>query len=139
MLPDFDVKLIQALIGIFAGMLVAGGMFAFVTMIGVVTRMAGRTKTNSCAGLYEDMVVLGATVGNVLFFYSLPFFRGVVWQIGYGFFSGIYIGCLSVALAEMLNVVPVFSRRIRLKKGLGAFIIAFSLGKLAGGILDFFF
>lgn len=131
-------SVIYAVVGFLSGALVAAGMFAFVTMIGVVTRMAGRTKTNCHAMLYEDMVTGGAAFGNVLFFYEPILGLGAGMRVLVGFFAGVYIGCLAVALAEMLNVVPIFSRRARLKRGLGAFVIVFALGKMLGGLLDFF-
>ena len=46
--------------------MVAAGVFAFITLIGVVTRLAARTKTVKHIMLYEDMVVLGRTLGNIL-------------------------------------------------------------------------
>lgn len=128
-------------IGIASGGLVAAGMFAFVTMIGVVSRMTAETKTVKNVMLYEDMVVLGAAVGNVLFFYSISLragMLGAVLQAFFGFFSGVYVGCLSIALAEMLNVVPIFAKRAKLKRGLTAFVLTFAFGKLAGAFIDFF-
>ncbi|MBQ9119577.1 MAG: stage V sporulation protein AB [Lachnospiraceae bacterium] len=131
-------KVLYAVLGLLSGALVAAGMFAFITMIGVVTRMAGRTKTNRYAMLYEDMVTIGATTGNVLFLYEPYLALGASARVVVGFFAGVYVGCLAVALAEMLNVVPIFARRIRLRRGLAAFVVVFALGKLVGGLLDFF-
>lgn len=132
---------VLAVIGIASGALVAAGMFAFVTMIGVVSRMAARTKSIARAMLYEDMVIIGAAAGNLLFHYE-PTFRapwmGGVWQGLFGFFSGVYVGCLSIALAELLNVVPIFSRRIKLHRGLTAFVLSFAFGKLVGAVIHFF-
>ena len=128
-------------VGIASGGLVAAGMFAFVTMIGVVSRMTAATKTVKNVMLYEDMVVLGAALGNVLFFYSISLQAGMLGaalQAFFGFFSGVYVGCLSIALAEMLNVVPILAKRAKLKRGLTAFVLTFAFGKLVGAFLDFF-
>lgn len=130
-----------AIIGAASGGLVAAGMFAFVTMIGVVTRMTAETRTIRYVMLFEDMVVIGAAVGNVLFFYNIMLHAGVMGaflEVLFGFFSGVYVGCLSIALAEMLNVVPIFSKRVHLKRGLTAFVLTFAFGKLFGAFLDFF-
>lgn len=127
--------------GVCSGALVAAGMFAFVTMIGVVSRMAARTKSVRMVPLYEDLVVLGAAIGNVLFLYEpnlqMPAL-GATLQLVFGFFAGIYVGCLSIALAELLNVVPIFSRRIKLNRGLTAFVLTFAFGKLLGAVIDLF-
>lgn len=128
-------------IGICSGGLVAAGMFAFVTMIGVVSRMTARTKTVRHIMLYEDLVIIGAAVGNILFLYEPALIMpsaGAVWRLVFGFFAGVYVGCLSIALAELLNVVPIFSRRVRLHRGLTAFVLTFALGKLLGAVIDLF-
>lgn len=129
-------------VGIASGGLVAAGMFAFVTMIGVVSRLAAGTKTVSRTLLYEDFVVVGAAAGNVLFHYEPYLFSsgaaGVICTV-FGFFAGVYVGCLSIALAELLNVVPIVARRVRLTRGLTAFVLTFAAGKLIGAVLDFYF
>ena len=129
------------IIGICSGLLIAGGMFAFVTMIGVVSRMAAVSKTMAHAMLYEDCVVVGAAIGNIFIHYRPVI--GFGWMSEpvlafFGFFAGIYIGCLAIALAELLNVVPIFSKRINLHRGFAAFVIAFSIGKFIGAFVDFF-
>lgn len=141
----FDNKWISGallgIIGLASGGLVAAGMFAFVTMIGVVTRLTAETKTIKNVMFYEDMVVAGAAIGNILFFYKVMLntgAAGVFLEAIFGFFSGIYVGCLSIALAEMLNVIPIFSKRVHLKRGLTAFVLTFAFGKMAGSFIDFF-
>ena len=128
-----DIRyIILGFMGLSAGLLVAGGMFAFITMIGVVQRMSARSKTSKYITIYEDLVVFGATLGNLIFLYEwqLPF--GYILLAMYGLFSGLYVGCLSFALAETLNVLPVFSKRIKLKIGLPFIILLFALGKTFG-------
>ncbi len=129
------------IIGVCSGALVAAGMFAFVTMIGVVSRMAAYTKSVRLVLLYEDLVVIGAALGNACFLYepSLPMpATGAVWRLVFGFFAGVYVGCLSIALAELLNVVPILSRRVKLNRGLTAFVLTFATGKLLGAVIDLF-
>ena len=56
----------------------------------------------------------------------------------YGLASGVFSGCLSVALAEVLNVFPVLFRRMGIKTGLEILITFFAFGKVAGGLVYFF-
>ncbi|MDE7326309.1 MAG: stage V sporulation protein AB [Lachnospiraceae bacterium] len=142
MFREWCIQAALLVIGICSGGLVAAGMFAFVTMIGVVSRMTARTKSIRHIPLYEDLVVVGAAVGNILFLYepSLVMPRmGATFSLLFGFFAGINVGCLSIALAELLNVVPIFSRRIKLNRGLTAFVLTFAFGKLVGSVIDLFF
>ena len=62
---------------------------------------------------------------------------GTLIQIVFGLFAGIFVGCLALAIAEMLNTIPVFARRIGFRHGLGVAILAVALGKLAGSLIYF--
>ena len=129
---------LSMLIGFSSGMIVAGGIFAFIAVIGIVPRLAQRTKTEAYIPLYEDAIVLGGVFGASTFFihYSIPIGAAAVCFLS--FCIGIFIGCLAVSLAEVLNVVPVFMRRARLTKGLPLFITVLALGKLFGSLIYFF-
>lgn len=122
------------LIGLCGGLLVAGGLFAFLVLVGVVTRLAAGTKTAKHMLFYEDMALLGGTAGNLfyLYWFSLPL--GTVFLGLYGIASGIYVGCLAAALAEVINMLPVLSERLNLKKGMAVLMLLFALGKAAGSL-----
>lgn len=125
---------ILAIIGVAAGFLVAAGVFAFAVMVGVVSRIVARTKTVKHIGLVEDSIVLGGTLGSLVSIYqpTLPF--GAWFLAMYGVFSGVHAGCLAIALAETVNVIPVFAHRIRIKLGLAYIVTAFAFGKMFGAL-----
>lgn len=54
-----------------------------------------------------------------------------------GFFTGCFVGCLALSIAEMLDSIPIFARRVRLKWGIGIAIFMVALGKMAGALLYF--
>jgi len=54
-----------------------------------------------------------------------------------GVFAGMFVGCLALAIAEMLNSIPIFARRIGFRHGLGVAITAAALGKLLGSLIYF--
>ena len=62
---------------------------------------------------------------------------GVFWQGVYGLFAGMFIGCLALAIAEMLDSIPIFARRISFRHGIGLAILSMAAGKLCGSILYF--
>ena len=62
---------------------------------------------------------------------------GGVILILWGFFAGMFVGCLALAIAEMLNSIPIFSRRIGFRHGLGIAITAAAFGKLTGSLIYF--
>ncbi len=107
-------QMLLAVIGISSGMIVAGGLFSFITGLGVISDFADRTHTGEHVLLYEDAVSVGGILGNIFFLFqvSVP---GAGWFLPvFGLLAGIFTGCWAMALAEMLEVFPIFVRRIKL-------------------------
>ena len=46
-------------IGIVSGIIIAGGLFAFIVKIGVITRLVTATRTAKYISVYEDVLVVG--------------------------------------------------------------------------------
>lgn len=142
-----------ALSGLTAGFAVAGGVFTVFTAVGLVPRFADRTASADRILLYENGIVAGTFFGTFFDLYKECGFRpmqmvkqwmqasGAVFQNGflvaYGIFTGIYVGCLAVSIAEILDSIPIMARRVRLKRGIGIVLAAFAFGKLAGSVLYF--
>ena len=123
-----------AFIGLCGGLLVAGGLFAFLALVGVVTRLAAGTTTAKYLMFYEDMSLLGCVGGNLLFLYGFSLPLGNVLLGMYGIGAGVFTGCLAAALAEVVNMLPVLSERVSLKKGMTGIMTLFALGKVAGSL-----
>lgn len=124
--------------GLCCGFAVAAGVFAFITMLGIVPRMAARTKTERHIVCYERMIILGGTLGNIWIVFMVPFHASVFFLALYGVTAGIYIGCLAMALAEMLRLLPIFVNRLQIKEGFPILVAALAAGKLAGTLFQFF-
>lgn len=132
-------NIILVIIGLTSGVAVAGGVFAFITMIGIIPRMASRTDTAKHMMLYEDAVTLGGSLANAAFIFQWKLPVGVIGMIIFALSSGIFIGCLAVALAEVLDVVPVFAKRINLTQGMPVIVLSLALGKCLGSLYQLFF
>ena len=126
------------LIGLSGGVIVAGGMFTALFTVGLIPRFAGKTHTGSHVMIYESAVIFGTIWGNLvsMYHFSVPF--GNVTMALYGLFSGIFVGCLALAIAEAFNGIPIFARRINFRRGLGIGILALAIGKFVGNMLYFF-
>ena len=137
------------------GLLSAAGVFTVLVAVGLVPRFAGKTHTAHYVLLYEEMVIFGTLAGcfaTVFPKYSqwgsflqerfpekmrLWMATGVAAQAVFGLFSGMFIGCLALAIAEMLDSIPIFARRISFRHGLGWAILGMAAGKLCGSLLYF--
>ncbi len=128
-MSDRVLTVVYYLTGISFGAAVAAGLFAFITTVGVVTRLAAGTKTAKHIKLYETIAIFGVTLANGFDLFQWEIFCGVIVRILCGLFFGVFVGCLAAALAEVVNVFPVMTRRIRLKVGMPYLVLAFALGK----------
>ena len=127
-------NVIFVIVGLCGGLLVAGGLFAFLALVGVVTRLAAGTTTAKYLMFYEDMSLLGCVGGNLLFLYGFSLPLGNVFLGMYGMGAGVFTGCLAAALAEVVNMMPVLSERVSLKKGMTGIMLMFALGKAVGSL-----
>ncbi|MGN6714867.1 stage V sporulation protein AB [Anaerocolumna jejuensis] len=125
-------------LGLTAGILIAAGTVAFITIVGVLTRLAIRTDTAKRILLYEDIVVVGATFGNILELFRLPIPVGTVGLMIIGLFIGCFIGCLAVALEEVIQIFPIMTHRLKLKMGIPIIVLFLALGKGLGAFFQLF-
>lgn len=144
-----------AVLGLSFGLLAAAGVFTVLIAVGLIPRFAGKTHTSDHVFLFEEMVVAGTIVGSFLSIFTrysqigaflqlrLPDLNGV-WLGGgnmilavFGLFCGMFVGCLALAIAEMLDSIPIFARRISFRHGIGLAVISMAFGKLAGSLFYF--
>lgn len=128
-MSDGLLTVVYYLLGISFGTAVAAGLFAFIATVGVVTRLAAGTKTAKYLMLYETVAIVGVTLANGFDFFQWQISLGLIFRWGCGLFTGAFVGCLAAALAEVVNVFPVMTRRIKLKVGMPYLVVAFALGK----------
>ncbi|MCI8901414.1 MAG: hypothetical protein HFH76_12490 [Lachnospiraceae bacterium] len=132
------------IIGISSGIMVSAGVFTVLFVVGLVPRFAGRTDTARCELFYEECLIFGAVLADVISVFpikgslgSCPDILLTVLLIFIGMFAGIFFGCLSIALAEVLDGIPIFARRVKLKMGVSIAVLAVALGKIAGSLVYF--
>lgn len=130
--------LLLGLFGLCAGAALSAGAFAFLLMLNIVPRMVGKTRTGNRIILYENMIILGAILGNlytVFLGWRLPL--GHIFLGIYGIGAGFFVGCMAAALAEILKAFPILFRRVNLNTGLWLVVLAMALGKSAGSLYYF--
>ncbi len=150
---------IKYLLTVFAyfgfGLLSSGGVFTVFVTVGLVPRFADKTHTAAKIVLYENCIVAGAILGCILSvygdFFTEKFGKAALnliprWGLWgnlilavFGIFAGMFVGCFAIAIAEMLNTIPIFTRRISLGKGVGIVMLCLALGKTVGSLIYFYF
>ena len=137
------------------GLLSAAGVFTVFSTVGLVPRFAGKTHSAKEIFLYENMIVLGTIVGALISIWPQKWNQGLiqlevitgnplfwwwsqrVWLIIIGLFSGMFVGCFALSIAEMLDSIPIFTRRIAFRKGIGLAVCSVAAGKLCGALFYF--
>ena len=132
-------QLLLILIGFGSGLVISGAVFAFIAIIGVVPRLAQKTKTTKYIMLYEEAIIFGGIFGisSVIFDYYIPigpFFVAII-----SFCIGIFYGTLAVSLAEVLDVIPILTRRTRLRQGIAYLVVSLAIGKMLGSLLYYMY
>lgn len=125
-------------IGLVCGFSVASGSFAFAVKLGIIPQMAGKSKTAGRVVTYENATIAGGIAGNIISVFSdiqLPL--GRIFLGTFGLCAGIFVGCLAVALAEIIDVYPIIYRRMKLKIGMEWVLGAAAFGKMAGALFYF--
>ena len=126
------------LIGLVAGVVISGGIFAFIVVIGIVPRLVQRTKTARHILLYESMITLGGVVAGATLLGD-RLLTAFVWaEVLIGASYGVFLGCLAVAVAEVFNVLPIMCRRIKLAKDIPWLLLVLALGKTVGVFVYYF-
>lgn len=125
-------------VGLMSGFAVAGGTFALFIALSIVPRIIGKSSTAQQIFRYENAIMAGGVLGNIATVYTnirIPL--GSPFLILYGLCSGVQVGCLVMALSEIMNVFPIIFRRMKLKIGMSWVITAMAVGKVVGGLWYF--
>ena len=147
-------QILLGVVGLAGGLGVAGGVFTTLIAVGLIPRFAGKTHTAKHIFLYEEMVVCGTIFGGMIsvffpfldivdFACRVPFLREAYPYVGglilvlFGLFAGIFVGCLALAIAEMLDSIPIFARRMKFRHGVGIVILCMAIGKTVGSLIYF--
>ena len=133
-----EAQLLLGLIGISSGFVIAGGVITLIVGLGIITRYAGITHTGSRIMLYENSIILGGIFGNLLTVHLVSIPLGRVGLLIMGVCSGIFVGGWIMALAEIVDFFPVFTRRLGIVKGLSFIVIVIAIGKVAGSLFHFY-
>lgn len=119
------------------GVLVGGAYAAFVTLIKVFPRLLQFTDTFKYQIFYKYLFIISTLIFTLVYFLNFNIKTGLIGAIFGGFFSGIFLGVFSSALAETLNVVPVISKKFKIKKKLVIVFSSLILGKVCGAFYYF--
>lgn len=130
-------QVLLIIIGLSSGAVIASGFFSFIVGLGIISKFADRTQTADWVNRYEDLITIGGALGSILYIYrfAIPFAYILMPVIGMA--SGVFVGCWAMSIAEVINIFPVFMRRIKLVRYVKYIVASIALGKGVGMWLMF--
>ena len=119
------------------GLIVGAGVVSLLTLLDLVPRLCQISNTYEYVKHYEYVLVGSGIFGCLVSLTDLNIHFNKVFLSAVALANGIFIGLLACALAETLDVIPVFERRFRLQKYLKYILFVLIMGKMLGSLFDF--
>lgn len=134
---DVTIRLLSIITTFSLGTIISGGIFSFIAMIGVVPRLAEKTRTTRYAKYYEMVIVLGGLWGasTLIIPYRITLPLPVIALLF--LCGGMFIGAMAVSITEVLDVIPIVARRTHTAYAVRYFMFAIGIGKSVGTFFYF--
>lgn len=131
----FDGMMI-VMIGLSGGLAVGGGLVAFLTVLQLIPRLAQLSGSYRWLSWYEGAVILGAVFWTLADFFQWKFYFFELSIVIIGLIAGCFVGMLAAGLTEVLNVFPIFAKRLRMHSILVWLLMAIVFGKITGSLFE---
>lgn len=128
--------LLVVIAGVAGGFSVGSAFVALLIVLDLIPRLVQLTRAYRRAWLFESATLTGA----LYWICADQFHWRMTWSAGWllipAIFQGVFVGMFAAALTEVLNVLPILSKRLKLKPYLFSLLIAMILGKVTGSLID---
>ena len=130
------MELFLIIFGLSSGIMVGAGVISLLILVGIIPRMAQLSNTRSFINFYEKILVIGTFFFFLISIQNIGITVGKVGVLIFGLAYGIFIGFLSSGLAEILDYIPIISRRLKIPTiYLKYIIISLLIGKVIGSFI----
>lgn len=133
------IQLLMVFIGFSEGLIVGSATVAFITLLDILPRLAQITETQRQIRVYESMIILAGVVVPMASSLGVFILGANTLTITVGLLMGVFIGLTAAALAEVTNVIPVLSSRLKLENHVGYILAAIVGGKVLGSLIYWIF
>ncbi len=124
------------LTGLAGGFAVGSAFVALLIVLDLIPRLVQLTRAYRRSAVFESGILLGALFWSCADFFDWSFKLPANLLLLPAIFQGLFVGMFAAALTEVLNVIPILSKRLKLKPYLFSLLIAMALGKVTGSLVD---
>jgi len=129
------IKIIVLMLIAFGGGTAVGtAISAFITILEIVPRLSQITKTKEKVIVYQWIMIISSICSVIIYFSNLHLNINRFFIMLIGLVYGIFFGLLSSALAEVLNVIPILAKKLKIKDNLKYIVWALMGGKVFGSL-----
>ncbi len=128
-------KLMYIFISFSVGTVISGAIYGFIVAIGIIPRLIYKTNTRKYLLFYETLIITAAILSGFYVVYQFQIMVGTSGLMFIYFTIGIFVGSLAVCVAEVLSVLPIFVRRVKLYKHITTIMLSIAIGKGLGGFI----
>jgi stage V sporulation protein AB len=128
--------LLLGLIGLAGGFAVGSAFVALLIVLDLIPRLVQLTRAYRRSSVFESGILMGALYWSCADLFNWSFKLPANLLLLPAIFQGLFVGMFAAALTEVLNVIPILAKRLKLKPYLFSLLIAMVLGKVTGSLAD---
>jgi stage V sporulation protein AB len=130
------IHVLLILLGLAGGVAVGTSLVALITVLDLLPRLSQLSGSMKVIHVFELALVFGAMVFTLFHFFEWRVHLSSFFVIVIGGLQGMFMGLLAASLIEVLNVIPIISKRLRIQNSLGLLLLAVVIGKIGGSLFD---
>ncbi|WP_230986681.1 stage V sporulation protein AB [Cohnella fermenti] len=124
------------LVALAGGFAVGSAFIALLIVLDLIPRLVQITRAHRRSEVFESALLAGAVYWCCADFFGWTFALPKAVLLVPAVLQGVFVGMMSAALTEVLNVIPILTKQLGLKRYLFALLIALVLGKTTGSLVD---
>jgi stage V sporulation protein AB len=136
MVIEIMQRILLGVIGLAGGFAVGSAFVALLIVLDLIPRLVQLTRAYRRSSIFESAILAGALYWSSADLFDWSFRLPATLLLLPAVFQGLFVGMFAAALTEVLNVIPILSKRLRLKPYLFSLLMAMVLGKVTGSLVD---
>ena len=125
---------LSAFVGLSAGVVIGSAAAAFFTLLNFISRTIQVANARKMVKIYQNIIALGASAYSFIYFSNITFKLNNMISALVSLFMGYFLGMFSSTLAEVLDVIPILSKKLKTKHRLKYITTSLLFGKTLGSL-----